>query len=164
MPTYREIEEATGASRTLVKTIAKELDPKCEQRRKEGKRWIVSDHLAALIASEASKRLRKPNKSNDTDDRVNAIEIIEEAHRKEMDAVRDGYEARLEAAQTIADGLRESLAERDKTIEGLRADIAALKADNAELRKTLDGISGSKWYTRAFSLHKLLPGRSIKIN
>lgn len=158
MPTYREIEDATGASPTLIKTLAKELDPKCEQRRKEGKRWVVSDQLAALIADKATRRLRKPNRTKDTGAHIDAIQIIEEAHRREIEAIRRGHDAELEAARSVAEGLRESVSERDRTIEGLRAEIAALRAENDEIKDTLANITGARWYTRAFNLRRLLPG------
>ena len=159
MPTYREVAAATGCSKFLVRTLVDELDPAHEHVTKRGKAYLMDDWLASAVAREAQGRGR--GKPSDDGDELTALAVLERSHEAALEAVRaeaqKAQEAIREAARETEGALREQLSERDRR-------IAQLEADNAELRKTLDGISGSRWYTRAFSLHKLLPNRTLNIN
>lgn len=156
MPTYRDIERATGASRTLIRAIADEIDPNFEQRKKVGKSWTVTDHLAALISHEAVKRVRKPDPKDELG-QPSALDLLEASHLREIESLKDAHEKELQADEMMMDSLRESISDRDKTIDGLRAELAAMRADNEEMRRTLAAITGASWYTRAFHLRRLLP-------
>lgn len=155
MPTFRELMQATGASRFLIRAIVEELDPDCEHRKKIGKSWVVDDALASQVASEAAKRADNP-KVAESD--TSALKMLEDSHRREVDAIRNAYEAELRASDTVSSSLREVIAERERTIDGLRAEVAALKADISEMRDTIANITGARWYTRAFNIRRLLPG------
>ena len=159
MPTYRELAEALGCSKFLVRTLVDELDPAHEHVTKRGKTYLVDDYLASAIAHDAQGRGRgKP--VGDDGGELSALAVLERSHAAALEAVRAesarAQDAIRDAARETEDALREQLSERDRR-------IAQLEADNAALRETLDGISSSKWYTRAFSLHRLLPRGSLNI-
>lgn len=158
MPTYGDLEKATGASRTLLRAIVHELDPKGEQHHKEGKQWVMTDQLASAVAHEASKRSRRSAEVGDDGPMAaSALELLERSHRRELESLREAHETELRAAETVSESLREVISERDRTIETLRAENASLRADGDEMRKTIASITGARWYQRAFSLRKLLP-------
>ena len=158
MPTYREVAALTGCSKFLVRTLVDEVDPNHEHVTKHGKTFLMDDWLASAVAREAQGRGR--GKPADEGDDLTPLAVLERSHEAALEAVRaeaaKAQEAIREAAKETENALREQIEDRDRR-------IAQLEADNDELRKSLDNISGSRWYTRAFSLHKLLPSRSTKI-
>ena len=160
MPTFREVEKATGASRFLMRTLVEELDPDCEHRHKEGQSWVIDDYLAHLVAQEAVKRRRERKVTDATPD---TLQVVLEAHEREiatlerqMDDLKDAHAREMDRATDYSNRLQALLDERDRENDRLRTELVEARADADGLRESLTRVTGASPWSRAFRLPKLL--------
>ena len=126
MATYRELAEATGRSKPTVIAAANEIDPAWEHRTKAGNRVEVDAWLASAVAARLGSA--RPASATTT--------AVTDVPASVLEAIREGYEARLEERAARIQDLQEQIARLEREVAEARADARDARAELERERAT----------------------------
>ena len=119
MTTYRELAAATGRSKPTIIAACNDIDPAWEHREKHGNRVEVDAWLASAVAA----RLGSARTA------ASATTAAADVPANVLEAIREGYEARLEERAARIQDLQEQIGRLEREVAEARADARDARAE-----------------------------------